>query len=67
MLTITLATFVVTGIMFVNIPKGFFPQEDAGLVSISMVGPDDVSFDAMAARQQAAAESAQGSPIVTLR
>ncbi|CAM5773803.1 multidrug transporter [Labrys miyagiensis] len=53
MLTLTAATFVLTGILFNNIPKGFFPQEDAGLISVSTVGPDDVSFDAMAARQQA--------------
>ncbi|GLS23256.1 multidrug transporter [Labrys miyagiensis] len=64
MLTITLATFVVTGIMFVNIPKGFFPQEDAGLISISTVGPDDVSFDAMAARQQAVVAELRKDPDV---
>ena len=53
MLTLTAATFLITGILFVNIPKGFFPQEDAGLVSISTLGPDDISFDAMSARQKA--------------
>ncbi len=43
----------VTAILFLNIPKGFFPQEDMGFVSVSTVGPDDVSFEAMMARQQA--------------
>jgi HAE1 family hydrophobic/amphiphilic exporter-1 len=55
MLTITAATFIVTIILFNAIPKGFFPQEDTGLVGGSTSGPDDVSFAAMAARQQALA------------
>ena len=29
------ATFVVTGYMFVNIPKGFFPIEDTGQISVT--------------------------------
>ena len=65
MLTVTLATFVVTVLLFNAIPKGFFPQEDTGLVTGSTVGPDDVSFDAMAARQKAVADLIQQDPDVT--
>ncbi|MDQ0395609.1 efflux RND transporter permease subunit [Labrys monachus] len=64
MLGLTAATFVLTAILFVDIPKGFFPQEDAGLVSGSTVGPDDVSFDAMAVRQQAVVEELRKDPDV---
>jgi hydrophobe/amphiphile efflux-1 (HAE1) family protein len=56
MLTITAATFIVTVILFQAIPKGFFPQEDTGLLFASTAGPDDVSFEAMSARQQALAD-----------
>jgi len=56
MLIATLASFVITVVLFRDIPKGFFPTEDNGLISVSTVGPDDASFDAMVQRQLAAAE-----------
>ena len=63
-LAITLGTFVLTGIMFQAIPKGFFPTEDIGQLSGSTVGPDDASFDAMVARQSALAEIVKRDPDV---
>ena len=56
MLGITLATFAITVVLYRDIPKGFFPAEDNGLISGSTLGPDDASFEAMAARQKAVAE-----------
>ncbi|NNM73609.1 efflux RND transporter permease subunit [Enterovirga aerilata] len=64
MLLITLATFVVTAILFRDIPKGFFPTEDNGLISASTVGPDDASFEAMVERQKALAEIVRADPDV---
>jgi len=47
----TLATFVITvaiaGIMYVIVPKGFFPQQDTGIIAGLTDAPEDVSFDAM--------------------
>ncbi len=63
-LAITLGTFVLTGILFQAIPKGFFPTEDIGQISASTVGPDDASFDAMVARQAALAEIIKRDPDV---
>ncbi len=63
-LVFTLSTFVVTAILFQNIPKGFFPIEDIGQISGSTVGPDDASFDAMVARQQVVAEIIKRDPDV---
>src|ERR1700742_3411998 len=41
-----------TVLMYVAIPKGFFPQQDTGFIqAITEAGPT-VSFDAMAQRQQ---------------
>ena len=63
-LAITLGTFVVTVILFQNIPKGFFPSEDIGQITGSTVGPDDASFDAMVARQSVIAEIIKRDPDV---
>ena len=47
----TLATFIITvaiaGIMYVIVPKGFFPQQDTGIIAGLTDAPEDVSFDAM--------------------
>ena len=64
MLLLTLATFVITALLFRDIPKGFFPTEDNGLLVASTVGPDDASFDAMVARQAALAEVVRADPDV---
>jgi HAE1 family hydrophobic/amphiphilic exporter-1 len=63
-LVITLATFVVTVILFQIIPKGFFPSEDIGQLVGATVGPDDASFDAMVARQSVVAEIIKRDPDV---
>jgi hydrophobe/amphiphile efflux-1 (HAE1) family protein len=56
MLGVTLATFVVTVMLFRDIPKGFFPNEDNGLIRAATLGPDDVSFDAMVERTRQLAD-----------
>ena len=63
-LAVTLGTFVLTGVLFQAIPKGFFPQEDIGQITGATVGPDDASFDAMVARQGALAELIKRDPDV---
>jgi multidrug efflux pump len=53
---VAVVTLAVTVLLYVFIPKGFFPVQDTGLVNgITQAGPT-VSFDAMAARQQALAD-----------
>lgn len=64
MLAVTAATFVATFFMFRDIPKGFFPIEDNGLISASTLGPDDASFDAMVARQSELAHLIRADPEV---
>ena len=48
------------------IPKGFFPNEDAGLIFASTEGPQDISFDAMVACQKITAEIIRATPDVLL-
>jgi len=46
-LLITLATIVVTGYLYVAVPKGFFPQQDTGRIYGYIQGDQDISFAAM--------------------
>ena len=51
MLVVALSTFVLTGLMAVVIPKGFFPEEDIGQIQVTTEASEDVSFAAMLALQ----------------
>jgi HAE1 family hydrophobic/amphiphilic exporter-1 len=46
------AIFVVTLVLFWTQPKGFLPSEDSGQLFCFIEGPQDISFDAMAALQR---------------
>ena len=46
-LTLTLLTVVATIWLFGAIPKGFFPQQDTGLLIGTTEGAQDISFEAM--------------------
>jgi multidrug efflux pump len=54
-LVVTLATLVLTILLYVVVPKGFFPIQDTGVILGISEAPPTVSFTAMAARQQALA------------
>ena len=46
-LLITIVTVVVTGYLYVAVPKGFFPQQDTGRVNGYIQGDQDISFVSM--------------------
>jgi HAE1 family hydrophobic/amphiphilic exporter-1 len=50
-LGITIATLVATVLLYIAIPKGFFPTEDTGFIAATTEGPSDVSKDGMMALQ----------------
>jgi HAE1 family hydrophobic/amphiphilic exporter-1 len=52
-LMVMLGTIVLTGYLYVVIPKGFFPQQDTGLIAGISEASQDISFPAMSERQQA--------------
>ena len=52
-LAIFLVTVAVTGTLYVEIPKGFFPQQDTGIISGISDAPQDISFDEMLRREHA--------------
>ena len=50
MLGVLFLTIAANAVLFVVVPKGFFPQQDTGRVLGSIVGEQDTSFQAMQAR-----------------
>ena len=52
-LLIAAVTLVLTIALYVFIPKGLFPVQDTGVILAISEAPQNVSFSAMAARQQA--------------
>jgi multidrug efflux pump len=50
MLLITLVTMGATGLLYVKVPKGFFPQQDTGRINGSIQGDQDISFQSMRGR-----------------
>jgi len=51
-LLIALGTFALTAVLYVVIPKGFFPLQDTGVIQAISDAPQSVSYAAMAERQQ---------------
>ena len=63
-MAVMLATFVLTAWLFQRIPKGFIPTEDTGQIFAFTEAAQDISFDAMAEKQRAAAAIVRQQPYV---
>ena len=63
-LLVFLLTLVSTGVLYVLVPKGFFPTQDTGLVQVITEATQTTSFDAMSERQQALADVMLKDPAV---
>ena len=59
-----LGTVALTGFLFVRIPKGFFPQEDAGLIVGTAQASSSISYKAMSQRIQVLGEIVRRNPNV---
>ena len=64
MLLVALGTFLLTGYLYVTIPKGFFPIQDTGVIQGVTQSSEDVSFERMGAQQQAIAKAILADPDV---
>jgi len=51
-LLVAAATLVLTVVLYIMVPKGFFPVQDTGVILGISEAPQTVSFDAMSQRQQ---------------
>jgi hydrophobe/amphiphile efflux-1 (HAE1) family protein len=63
-LMVMFGTIALTGYLYVIIPKGFFPQQDTGLIIGQSEAAQDISFDAMKERQQALLDEIMRDPAV---
>ena len=63
-LLVAVGTLVLTGFLYVVIPKGFFPVQDTGLIQGISQASQGISYGAMAERQQALAETILKDPDV---
>ena len=63
-LLVALATLALTVVLYVLIPKGFFPIQDTGVIQGVSEAPQSISFSAMAQRQQALASAVLEDPAV---
>ena len=63
-LLIAVATLVLTVVLYVVIPKGFFPIQDTGLIQAVTEAPQSVSFASMSERQRTLAEAILSDPDV---
>ena len=64
-LVVALGTFVLTALLYIGIPKGFFPMQDTGLIQIVTQAPQNLAFAAMAERQQVAVKTILQDPDVS--
>jgi multidrug efflux pump len=63
-LFVALGTFVLTAVLYIVIPKGFFPTQDTGLIQAITEAPESISYRAMGERQQALAAAILKDPDV---
>ncbi len=63
-LNVAIATLAVTALLYIAIPKGFFPSQDTGLIQGVSEASESISYAGMADRQQALAAAIVGDPDV---
>jgi multidrug efflux pump len=63
-LWVAVATIVLTVLLYILVPKGFFPVQDTGAIQGITEAPQSISFAAMAERQRALAEAVLEDPAV---
>jgi hydrophobe/amphiphile efflux-1 (HAE1) family protein len=64
-LMVFVATVTLTGVLYVIIPKGFFPTQDTGIIIGITDAAQDISFDQMATLQRAANQVVLHDPAVS--
>ena len=63
-LVVLLLTIVMNVVLVIRVPKGFFPQQDTGVVFGGMLGPQDASFAAMDASSRRLVDIIRKDPAV---
>ncbi|HVW51652.1 MAG TPA: MdtB/MuxB family multidrug efflux RND transporter permease subunit [Trinickia sp.] len=63
-LVVAVLTLALTALLYVLIPKGFFPVQDTGVIQAITQAPQSISYGAMAERQEALAAAILKDPNV---
>ncbi|MFZ6753528.1 MdtB/MuxB family multidrug efflux RND transporter permease subunit [Undibacterium sp. Dicai25W] len=63
-LLVALGTLVLTAVLYIWVPKGFFPLQDTGAIQGISEASQSISFSAMAAQQEALAKKILQDPAV---
>ena len=63
-LIVFLATIVLTAGLYIKVPKGYFPQDDTGLIFGGTEASTDISFEAMKVLQEKAMDIVLADPAV---
>jgi multidrug efflux pump len=63
-LLVAIATLGLTVLLYMAVPKGFFPVQDTGVIQGISEGPQTLSFTAMSERQQRLADVVRHDPAV---
>jgi len=63
-LLVAVGTLVLTVVLYILVPKGFFPLQDTGVIQGISEAPQSVSFASMSQRQQALAQAVLEDPAV---
>ncbi len=64
MLLVAAAMLVLTVVLYIEIPKGFFPTQDTGIIQGISQAPESISFAAMSRKQQQLAHEILKDPAV---
>ena len=64
MLLVALATFALTVVLYVTIPKGFFPEEDLGQIQATIEASEDTSTEAFTSVQERISSILRADPAV---
>ena len=56
-LLVMLGTIALSGLLYLAVDKDFFPVQDSNVIQVVTEGPQDISFTAMAERQQLLAQA----------
>ncbi len=64
MLVVTLSTVALSVYLYIIVPKGFFPQQDVGRISGTIIADQSTSFQAMRERVKALIEIVRQDPAV---
>ncbi|NRR32963.1 efflux RND transporter permease subunit [Oxalobacteraceae bacterium] len=63
-LLVALGTFALTVVLYITIPKGFFPEEDLGQIRVTTEASEDISSTALLALQERVAAVIKADPNV---